>query len=46
VRAAGFDAARGMADGDVRRRSDLMALPAFLATDDTTAFERALDCTS
>lgn len=46
VRAAGFDAARGMADGDVRPRSDVMALPAFLATDDTTAFERALDCTS
>jgi peptidoglycan/xylan/chitin deacetylase (PgdA/CDA1 family) len=46
VRAAGFDAARGMADGDVRPRSDLNALPAVLATDDTAAFARELDCGS
>ena len=46
VRAAGFDAARGMADGDVRPRSDLNALPAVLATDDTAAFARELDCKS
>lgn len=44
VHKAGFDAARGMADGQLRPRSELMALPAFLATDDTTAFERSLAC--
>ena len=44
VGAAGFNAARGMADGRVRPHSDLMALPAVLATDDIAAFEKALDC--
>ena len=44
VRAAGFTAARGMADGRVRPHADLMALPAVLATDDIAAYEKALDC--
>jgi len=44
VRAAGFTAARGMADGRVRPQADLMALPAVLATDDIAAYEKALDC--
>jgi len=42
VRAAGFRAARGMGDGPVNTPANRFALKSVLATDDMTAFERAL----